>query len=672
MNRPPTERHFDDTRAACASGRNSTPLAPDLVSRALMPSRKIIAGCTLFVIALAGMLIAWMDIVHSPVLDEVGHMAAGCLAIEFGRFDLYEVNPPLVKSVAAIPVVLAHPKYEWKRHRPAPGRRNEWDVGRDLIVANGTRSFWLFAIARMALLSIWMVGTYVVWKWAATVAGPAAGLAATILWSHSPEVMGWTATICPDSSAASIGVLCLWWIRQWLIDGRWTTTAIVGVFLGLALLAKTSWLLLLPLIPVFAITHSDCKGARGLFQCVLIEFLALLVINAGYGFDRSCQSIESFQFFSESLAGRNDDGTVRSRFLPQAGNRFRESRPGKIPVPLPASFVVGLDLQKYDFEQGMWSYLGGAHKHGGWWYWYIYALLVKTPVGTLLLFLIACVWSAWRVDWWRVWRWMDVGESIVAVQKASFREADTSSPKFGAEGAGLKESTAESEEPNKQRSPVLHESLILLAPAVCLFVLVSSQTGFSRYLRYVLPCYPFVFIWMSQIFSEKAGLPAWLRKVCWGLLAWSVISSLSVFPHSMSYFNELAGGPENGPPHLIDASIDWGQDVLFLADWTKEHPEAKPLFLSLHVFFDPRVAGIEYEHPPVDRRYAQQREYLTSNQIGPKPGWYSISVHQLYSRNKEFAYLFDFPKADMVGYSIYIYHLTQQDVDDWNRKHGFE
>ena len=156
-----------------------------------------------------------------------------------------------------------------------------------------------------------------------------------------------------------------------------------------------------------------------------------------------------------------------------------------------------------------------------------------------------------------------------------------------------------------------------------------------------------------------------------GLLAWSVISSLSVFPHSMSYFNELAGGPENGPAHLIDASIDWGQDVLFLADWVKEHPETKPLYLSLHVFFDPRIAGIDYEHPPMDPRYSSQREYLTSEQIGPKPGWYSISVHQLYSRNKEFAYLFDFEKVDMVGYSIYIYHLTQEQVDDWNQKHGF-
>jgi aromatic ring-cleaving dioxygenase len=109
----------------------------------------------------------------------------------------------------------------------------------------------------------------------------------------------------------------------------------------------------------------------------------------------------------------------------------------------------------------------------------------------------------------------------------------------------------------------------------------------------------------------------------------------------------------------------------FLADWCEEHPEAKPLNLSLHVFFDPRVAGIEYQNPPVDPRYSKQRLYLTSEQFGPHPGWYAVSVHQLYSRTKEFAYLFDFPKTDMIGYSIYIYHLTQEQVDDWNRKHGF-
>lgn len=388
-------------------------------------------------------------------------------------------------------------------------------------------------------------------------------------------------------------------------------------------------------------------------------------MNAGYGFERSFTRLDGFKFFSTTLAGRGLNGSLRERIPSKAGNRFAGSWTGSLPVPLPASFVEGLDLQKYDFEEGKWSYLRGEHKFGGWWYWYVYALLVKTPVGTLGLFFIACGWAVWRVEWrslarsllqqcWRLCGWTRTADAQPLAESGKPR-AESGKP----EGRGA------------TTLPVLHENLILLAPAVCLFVLVSSQTGFSRYLRYVLPCYPFVFIWMGQIFSEKAGLPAWLRKVCWGLLAWSVISSLSVFPHSMSYFNELAGGPKNGPAHLIDASIDWGQDVLFLADWTKEHPDAKPLYLSLHVFFDPRVAGIDYEHPPVDPRYAKQREYLTSDQIGPKPGWYSISVHQLYSRNKEFAYLFDFPKSDMVGYSIYIYHLTQEQVDDWNRKHGF-
>ncbi len=28
--------------------------------------------------------------------------------------------------------------------------------------------------------------------------------------------------------------------------------------------------------------------------------------------------------------------------------------------------------------------------------------------------------------------------------------------------------------------------------------------------------------------------------------------------HSISYFNELAGGPENGSAHLLDSNIDWG------------------------------------------------------------------------------------------------------------------
>ena len=38
---------------------------------------------------------------NSPTRDELAHLAAGISHITFQRFDLFRVNPPLVRSVAA-------------------------------------------------------------------------------------------------------------------------------------------------------------------------------------------------------------------------------------------------------------------------------------------------------------------------------------------------------------------------------------------------------------------------------------------------------------------------------------------------------------------------------------------------------------------------------------------
>ncbi|MFG0334682.1 MAG: hypothetical protein ACF8TS_15100, partial [Maioricimonas sp. JB049] len=59
--------------------------------------------------------------------------------------------------------------------------------------------------------------------------------------------------------------------------------------------------------------------------------------------------------------------------------------------------------------------------------------------------------------------------------------------------------------------------------------------------------------------------------VCTSLLA-TTVSSLRVYPHQLAYFNELAGGPENGWRHLLGSNLDWGQDFLFLARWLDSIP----------------------------------------------------------------------------------------------------
>jgi hypothetical protein len=72
----------------------------------------------------------------------------------------------------------------------------------------------------------------------------------------------------------------------------------------------------------------------------------------------------------------------------------------------------------------------------------------------------------------------------------------------------------------------------LLLPAGVLLAFVSSQDGFNHHMRYVLPLFPF----LAVATSKRA---CFLRPG-----RWSAASSLAVFPHSMSYFNEAAGGPE--------------------------------------------------------------------------------------------------------------------------------
>ncbi len=71
-------------------------------------------------LAQAGLL-AYGAAVHSPSIDEVGHMAAGLSHWQLGRFDLYNVNPPLVRMAATFPVLWADPKTDWADYSDEPG-----------------------------------------------------------------------------------------------------------------------------------------------------------------------------------------------------------------------------------------------------------------------------------------------------------------------------------------------------------------------------------------------------------------------------------------------------------------------------------------------------------------------------------------------------------------------
>src|SRR6185503_13187731 len=86
-------------------------------------------------------IVAWQANAQSPNFDELGHLSAGLAIWKLGRFDLYNVNPPLVKTLAAIPAFVAGAETPWQHFSVGTGERAEMIVATDFLESNDHHAF---------------------------------------------------------------------------------------------------------------------------------------------------------------------------------------------------------------------------------------------------------------------------------------------------------------------------------------------------------------------------------------------------------------------------------------------------------------------------------------------------------------------------------------------------
>jgi hypothetical protein len=99
-----------------------------------------------------------------------------------------------------------------------------------------------------------------------------------------------------------------------------------------------------------------------------------------------------------------------------------------------------------------------------------------------------------------------------------------------------------------------------------------------------------------------------------------------MWPHYLAYFNPLAGGPRHGYRHLVDSSLDWGQDLPGLKQWIDRGHAAprEAIYLSYFGVGVPRYYGLPTLELPSspDWRKAPETGDL-------RPGIYCISATNL-------------------------------------------
>jgi hypothetical protein len=508
-------------------------------------------------------LLAYSAYVHSPTLNEPGHLVAGLSYWKFGRFDVYNVNPPLVKMVAALPVMAVGYEEEWSGYYEGSSARSEFRIGKDLIAVNGERSFFLFMIARWACIPFSWLGAIVCYLWARDLYGRPSAVLACALWCFEPNILAHAPLMTPDAHATALGLAACYTFWCWLKQPTWTQATLTGVVLGLAELTKTTLILFYPMWPLMwlvyrwpdrrkLVVHDWLREAGMLALRMLI---GLYVLNLGYGFEGSFTSLNQYHFVSDLFTGMEpgaesqEPGKKNSTTSASSINRFASTWIGQLPVPFPKNYLLGIDLQQKDFEHyGRPSYLRGEWRDHGWWYYYLYACAIKVPLGLWALGLVTL---------------------LVSFQRKLSKGRQTAK--------------------HQRLTTPFRDQFILLFPAVVIFVVVSSKAGFSEHFRYVLPSFPFFFVWVSQLlpmsnfkdvlrkilFSYSGGVVCSahpFKTLCRSqsmltppiLITWLAASSLWGYPHSLSYFNESIGGPLNGAKHLLGSNVDWGQDFRYL------------------------------------------------------------------------------------------------------------
>ena len=526
----------------------------------------------------------------TPHVDEKAHLASGVLAWKTGNQHTYRVNPPLVRMLAALPH-LHRRQFQLTGGVDRLPYRTEFIAGGELAEQLGPSLAREIRLSRLMVFPFWVLATLLVAYWVTEITDAATGRLAAVLLAFNPMFLGWSATLTPDVPASATGLLATFCCYRWLSTGchRWAVRS--GVCLGGAILTKSVWLLLpflwLPLTAaVLAVRRSNRPTVIKYWtQWTLITTTSVLVLCLGYDFHGCETTIANVPLQSCTLT------RCRSELLSVIPNV------GRLPVLLPLDFIIGIDVQKQDFEVGDVSFIGGCFREEGVWWFYLYVWLVKTPVPLLIVFVAALI-------------------SPVVVRRNHFQ---------------------------LERQGLLWMTIVAFA------LVLFSQSGLSQHGRYSLMILPMVIVCLTSTIGTFTQRKLLRRS----LMFWSIAVATLSSPGLTSFYNVPSGGSKHGHMILLGSDTEWGQEYPLLVRWKEENMPDEVLWYILHRNLRPDLLGSDASQ----LRHAK----LSSESDADLPaGWYAVSVdvlHEFPKKSLAGQIFRQLTPVDQVGNTMMIFHL---------------
>ena len=522
------------------------------------------------------------------VTDEIVTFLPGYASLTTGDFRLTYEHPPLSKYIAAVPLLFLKP--DLPLDHPAWREANSPVLGLHFLYHNRVDAERIIFWGRMGIVACACLLGIFVYQWASRLFGKVSGLMALFLFCFCPNMLAHAGIATSDMAAACfifIAVCSLWCFCRRPNRPR---LLLVAACLALAQLSKFSAVLL---FPVYLILYCAAYLSPSAFPA-LRAFVHGECTGRGRAYRLLSAAVPLIVIFCGAAvviwaAYRFETAPLSTLIteLPRGAGRLVPRRLLGLPCPAP-SFARGLLFQVEHAAEGHPAFLMGRYSTTGWWYYFPVAFLIKTPVATLILLVLSLVlFRRARTDWG-------------------------------------------------------NEYFVILPPLIFFTACVLGKVNIG--LRYILPVYPFLFLFISRLAMPALGRRTPFTSVVYLLLGWHLASSLSIYPHYLAYFNELIGGPSQGYRYLVDSNLDWGQDVKGLKNYLRE----RGIDRIWECGFYPQVLdyyGITHVPLPADGEGVS--------------GYVAISAMDMQCVRRGDRHAFDWLKerrpVAQVGYSIFVY-----------------
>jgi hypothetical protein len=597
-------------RLRCAAGFLADRLVAGWDRAASLPPAALLG--ILFVAFLG--LSLWEMHDESVTTDELVHLSSGFTYLARRDFRLNTEHPLLTKAMAAIPLQFMKLRWpatdDWKMGR-------QWQFGFHFLFDGGNDAGRILFWSRLFMLpwGLLLIGS--IYGISRSLFGPSGALFSGVLAAFFPMFLGHAHLVTTDVPVAAMMLVSAWSVQRLAERPALRESLIAGVLFGIALMVKYSAVLLLPPMLWFLATRwipelwrSRPRGETGRMilrragSVLVAALVSILLIWICYGFRFRAAREPDFEL--EWRFERTEHSAVGRTLAAARGHRL-----------LPEAYLHGF-WYMFENAQSRTAFACGLRSEVGWWWYFPFAFLVKTPVAALLPMIGSFVWALLRRD---------------------------------------------------PRSRGIH---FLAVPAIMYWV-IACAGNIMIGLRHMMPVFPMMIVLAGEWAVGRSGEePGRRRKAALVALAALLVAEvLLAGPYYLAYFNVPSTSIAARQVMLTDSNLDWGQDLARLKKWM-DRQGIRTIKLAYFGNDSCRYRGLSHERLMAANMYQQYEPEWKQADRMEGGDWIAVSATNysgvVLGENGDYyrLQLGDLKPTATIGHSILVYHLPER----WSPPYG--